>query len=92
MGLSALRFPPASLDRFHTDSGLHPCHQFSGSICSPTTFGGFYLGGKRSAKLFKGFINGVHVSILNGADTQARWLVPCKAMPQIQFNEDRHGS
>jgi hypothetical protein len=59
--VSALRFPPASLDRLHTDSGLHSCHQFSSSICSATAFGGFYLGGKCSAKLFKGFINGVHV-------------------------------
>jgi hypothetical protein len=32
------------------------------------------------------------VSILNGADTQARWLVPRKTMTQIQFNEYRHGS
>jgi hypothetical protein len=43
--VSALRLPPASLDRLHTDSGLHPRHQFSGSIRSASTFSGFYLGG-----------------------------------------------
>jgi hypothetical protein len=59
--ISALRFPPASLDRLHTDSSLHSCHQFSSSIRSASTFGGFYLGGKCSAQLFKRFINGVHV-------------------------------
>jgi hypothetical protein len=60
--VSALRFPPALPSRLHTNSGLHSCHQFSSGIRSATAFGGFYLGGKCSAKLFQRFINGVHSS------------------------------
>jgi hypothetical protein len=39
------RLPPALPSRLHTDSGLHPCHQFSGSIRGASAFGGFYFGG-----------------------------------------------
>jgi hypothetical protein len=41
--VSALRFPPALPSRLNTDSGLHPCHQFSGGIRSASAFGGSHF-------------------------------------------------